>query len=121
MEQIDYTGYLPAEPPEGLLGWAMTQGAFQREYLIYKAVWEYDPLENRSRRVVEVCCTACERNFIAEREEAGECCRSYAPAPFGFRNEEEGAAAAAGCNESEDVPQQLECRECTAGGYKNGG
>lgn len=88
MEQIDYTKHLPAVPPEGLLGWAMSKGAFQKEYLIYKAAWEYEPLEERNQKVVEVSCTACGRKFIAEREDVESCGRRYAPAPFGFLNEE---------------------------------
>lgn len=88
MEQIDYTKYLPSSPPEGLLGWVIQKGAFQKEYLIYKSAWEYEPLEDRNRKVVEVCCTACGRKFIAEREDVESCGRSYAPAPFGFLNEE---------------------------------
>ena len=96
MEQIDYVPLLPKEPPEGTLGWGIRQGAFEEEFLIYKAAWEYEPLEDRNRRVVEVACTACERSFVAERMDVEACSGSYAPAPFGWFSEGTGEPAISG-------------------------
>ena len=87
MEQINYVPLLPKEPPKGTIGLAIGKGAFEKEFLIYKAAWEYEPLEDRNRKMVEVTCTGCERTFVAEREETECCCQNYAPAPFGFFNE----------------------------------
>lgn len=85
-ETIDYAPLVPREPPEGLTQWVLQQGCLQKEYLIYKAGWEYVPLEERNRPAVEVTCSACRRTFTAEKIDAGGCSRGYASAPFGWMN-----------------------------------
>lgn len=85
-EQINYVNMLPNEPPEGLVSWLLSQGKFQKEYLIYKAGLEYVPLEDRGRRAVEVTCTSCQQTFYADKVNAGGCGHSCAPAPFGWFN-----------------------------------
>lgn len=83
-ETMNYAPLIPKEPPEGLTSWVLQQGGLAKEYLIYKAGWEYVPLEERRRPVVEVTCTACGETFAAEKIGAGGCCRGYASAPFGW-------------------------------------
>ena len=87
MEQIDYVPYIKdIQPPEGLVNWALQNGGLRKEYLIYKAGWEYDPLEDRNHRAVEVSCTTCGATFTAQRVEAGGCGHNWAPAKFGWWN-----------------------------------
>ena len=86
MEQIDYEKLIPQTPPEDVVGYACRHGAFKRSYLIYKADREYEPLEDRWRQAVSVVCSECEREFRAGKIDAGGCCHSGAPAPFGWLN-----------------------------------
>lgn len=88
MEQIDYAPLLPKTPPVDLVQWALEQGAFQKEYLIYKASRVYEPLEDQMRPAVEVVCTHCGEKFFAEKVDAGGCSAAYAPAPFGWYHHE---------------------------------
>lgn len=98
MEQINYVPYLPKEPPEGLVGWLLSKGAFKKEFLIYKADREYEPLTETNVPVVRVSCTACERQFTATKVHAGGCRSGYAPAPFGWWNELTGEQVISGSN-----------------------
>ena len=84
METINYEPLIQQKPPEDIISWALSQGAMDREFLIYKAGREYVPLEDRCRPAVEVICTACGKHFVADKVQAGGCGRGYAPAPFGF-------------------------------------
>lgn len=84
MERMNYEALVKTEPPEDLVSWALQKGALSKEYLIYKAGWEYVPLEERRQPAVEVVCTACGKHFVADKVHAGGCHCSYAPAPFGF-------------------------------------
>lgn len=87
MEQINYEPYLKDwKPPKDLIDWAIRKGALKHEYLVYRAGWEYIPLEDRHRRAVEVTCTKCGKTFIADRVDAGGCGRYYPSAPFGWWN-----------------------------------
>lgn len=86
MEQINYEKLIPQTPPEDVVGYACRQGAFKRSYLIYKADRAYEPLENRWRQVVSVVCSECGVEFHAQKVDAGGCCHSGAPAPFGWFN-----------------------------------
>ena len=87
MEQINYEPYLRGQqPPAALVEWTIKNGGLQQEYLIYKAGWKYEPLEDRNHRAVEVTCTKCGKTFIADRVEAGGCGHNYPPAKFGWWN-----------------------------------
>lgn len=96
MEQIDYGPLLPKEPPVDLVKWALEQKAFQKEYLIYKADWVYEPLEDRNRPAAKVVCTHCGGSFYAEKVDARGCGASYAPAPFGWHQQELGESVISG-------------------------
>lgn len=86
MEQIDYAPLLPRTPPVDLVQWALGQGVFQKEYLIYKAGRVYEPLEDQLHPAVEVVCTHCGEMFFAEKVGAGGCSAAYATAPFGWHH-----------------------------------
>ena len=87
MEQINYEPYLrDIKPPADLIEWTIKNGGLQKEYLIYKAGWQYNPLEDRNYRGVEVVCSKCGRIFTADRVEAGGCGCNYPPAKFGWWN-----------------------------------
>lgn len=84
METINYASLISREPPADLTEFVLRQGGFPREFLIYRAAWEYEPLEDRKVKVAEVICTACGVKFHARKVDAGGCSRNYAPAPFGW-------------------------------------
>lgn len=83
-ETINYAPLLPDAPPEGLTAWVLAQGKLNEEYLVYKAGWQYDYLENVKKPCVEVTCTACGGTFHAVKVNAGGCHNAYARAPFGW-------------------------------------
>lgn len=85
MEQIDYCDLLP-DPPEDLVQQVLMQGGFKKEYLIYKASWERDPLTEMKKQVVEVACSRCGKHFVADKVENTCCHNRYSPAPFGWHN-----------------------------------
>lgn len=87
MEQINYEKLIPQEPVADVVGFARQNGSFVSEYLIYRSERVYDPLMECTVEYAKVVCTACGQTFYAKKEPAG-CCRcSYAPAPFGWKNE----------------------------------
>ena len=87
MEQINYEKYLEGmKPPEDLIDWVIKSGALSKEYLIYRNSWEYNPLEDRREKAVEVVCSCCGKKFTAARYDAGGCHNNYPPAPFGWWN-----------------------------------
>lgn len=87
MEQINYEKLIPQKPVADALSFAQQNGAFEKTYLIYRSDRVYEPLEDRPRDAVSVTCSACGHTFHAEKIQAGGCNHSYAPAPFGWRNE----------------------------------
>ncbi len=89
MEEVtDYTKYLPIQPPKKLIPWLCEQGYFQSQYIVYRADWEYEPLEKKKVKVVRGHCTACGRDFIAPYwKPECFCHNAHPPAPFGFFNE----------------------------------
>ncbi len=97
-EDINYAELIDKTPPEGLVAWAMQQGCLSKEYLIYKAGWVYEPLTERKRPAVEICCSACNGRFVAEKVDACGCRSGYAPAPFGFRHPELNISVISGDN-----------------------
>lgn len=86
MEQINYEQLLPAQPAEDVVPFALEQGAFSRNYLIYRSDRVYELLEDRMKDAVKVICSTCGEHFHAEKIKADGCHHSYAPAPFGWRN-----------------------------------
>lgn len=86
MDNIDYAPLIQRNPPEDLTEFVLKQGGFPNEYLIYRAGWAYDPLEDRKVQAVEVTCTACGYKFYAEKVDAAGCARSWAPAPLGWHH-----------------------------------
>ena len=86
-EVINYVPYLPTEPPEGIVRFALEQGKLSKEYLIYRSGRRYLPLEDRTEDCVEVVCSGCGNTFQATKIRTAGCSRAYMPAPFGWWNE----------------------------------
>lgn len=86
MEMINYEKLLPPQPEEDVVSFAYEDGAFQKNYLIYRSERVYEPLEERMKDAVAVSCSACGQRFHAEKVSAEGCGRGYASAPFGWRN-----------------------------------
>lgn len=86
MEQTNYEGLIPTSPPEGLIDWMRERGCFDKEYIVYKQAYVYDPLEERKVKMVECRCSACGEVYYLPRAEYDGCANVYAPAPFGFEN-----------------------------------
>ena len=86
VEQINYENLIPAQPEEDVVAFAIDQGAFQTNYLVYQSGRVYEPLEDRMKGMVQVACSACGQQFYADKIQAGGCGHSCAPAPFGWRN-----------------------------------
>lgn len=86
MDAIDYAPLLPLVPDVDLVAWLKEEGKFQKEFLIYRDDWIYDPLEDRKWRGVQVKCSCCGGAFAADKIDAGACHLSGSPAPFGWMN-----------------------------------
>ena len=60
MEQTDYTKLVPFTPPEGLLEWAKQKDEnLQKNVLVYKQVWETNPISGLKHKAIEGWCSAC--------------------------------------------------------------
>lgn len=88
MEQINYEKLIPQEPIMDVVAFAQQQGEFENAYMIYRSERVYDPLNIGTVCSVKVTCSACGHTFYAEKVPAGGCRHSYAPAPFGWRDEQ---------------------------------
>lgn len=86
METINYERLLPDQPVEDVVACACQSAEFSTEYLIYKADRVCEPLEGRTRDAVLVTCSRCGESFYTEKVVARGCSKSFAPAPFGWRN-----------------------------------
>ena len=86
MEQTNYEGLIPTEPPEGLIEWMRERGCFDKEYIVYKQAYVYNPLTEKKEKMVECRCSACNETYYLPRAEYDGCANVYAPAPFGFEN-----------------------------------
>lgn len=88
-EKIDYTKFLPTEPPEGMIPFLKRQGKLSDECLVYRVAYVLNPLTGKKEKMVEVRCTACGEKYYQEYKkiESG-CGRSYAPASFCFIHSE---------------------------------
>lgn len=91
-ETINYVPYLPTQPPENIVQYALEQGGLSEEYLIYRSGRRYLPLEDRTEDCVDVVCSACENTFQATKIRTAGCSHAYMPAPFGWWNELTGEA-----------------------------
>lgn len=89
-EQINYEKLLPQNPVSDIVAFALQNGKFQEAYLIYRSEWMYDEQEMKKRNRVRIVCSACGAVFHAEKIPVDCCSHSYAPAPFGWRNEQTG-------------------------------
>lgn len=84
MEQVNYEKLLPTSPPDGLIPYLKDKGYFNKEYIIYKAAWVYNPLLDKKERMAECVCSACHEVFHMERMDTACCSKAYVSAPFGF-------------------------------------
>ena len=50
---------LSETPPEGLLDWIKAQDLQWRDYFIYRAGWQTDPLTGLRHKCVDAVCSAC--------------------------------------------------------------
>ena len=66
-EQIDYVRLLPKLPEEDIVGFAREQGAFHKNYLIYRHSRKYSSFENRMQDCVKVVCSNCGESFYATK------------------------------------------------------
>ncbi len=87
-EQINYERLLPKLPEEDIVGFAREQGAFHKNYLIYRHSRKYSSFENRMQDCVKVVCSNCGESFYATKRVVDCACPQYAPAPFGWQNPE---------------------------------
>ncbi len=90
MEQINinYEKLIPQKPVTDVVAYALEKGAFQKSYLVYRSDRAYEPLGGQRIDAVLVACSACGREFHAEKIPAAGCSCSYSPAPFGWRNDQ---------------------------------
>ena len=86
MSDTNYAPLLPTAPPEGLVPWLTKRGKLDGEYIIYRSAWA-DGTDGKKEKAVKCKCSACGGEWIAPRVDAAQGCHySYAPAPFGFVN-----------------------------------
>lgn len=89
MSDTNYAPLLPTKPPEGLVPWLTKHGKLDGEYIIYRSVWIAGE-DGKKEKAVKCKCSACGEEWIAPRADVEQGCRySYAPAPFGFVNNNE--------------------------------
>ena len=85
---------LAETPPEGLLDWVKAQGIRWRDYLIYRAGWQRDPLTGLRHKCVDGVCSACGEEMKLAYAAGGDC--RYSSVPFGFLSPVSGDAIASG-------------------------
>lgn len=74
---------LPAEPPEGLVEWAIKNHLSNLHAMVYRTGWYANPLTETEEPCVDTRCSACGRPSKLDKLHIG-CRHSYASAPFGF-------------------------------------
>lgn len=84
--EIDYAALVPDKPRTDVVGFARQEGTFRKEYLVYQMGRVFDPLEDRWKSAVRVCCSACGGTFYADKVPVAVCNPQYAPASFGWWN-----------------------------------
>lgn len=117
MNEEDYTELLPDQPPEGMMQWMFSKGYFNKRYIVYRAGWEHDYLEDRKIKVVKCHCTECKQYFYQSYVPINTC----APAPFGWFNEVEGKTVMSGdktrCPVCGTTVKVLHCNNISRYGY----
>lgn len=87
---------LSETPPEGLLDWIKAQKLDWRDYFIYRAGWQTDPLTGLRHKCVDAVCSACGETVKLSYVPGGGCgCAGYS-APFGFLHPVSGDALISG-------------------------
>lgn len=109
-ETIDYTKYLPTEPPEGLIPYLKRKNKLNDECLVYRAEYVTNHITGKKEKKVKVHCTACGETFYQDYKKIDiGCGRSYAPAPFGFIHSE---------TNEEITPEDITMCPCCCEGVK---
>ena len=88
---------LAETPPEGLIDWIKEQKLDWRDYIIYRAGWQTNPLTGIKHRCADCVCTHCGTHFKAARADG---------TPFGFYSPVSGDAIKSG--------EKLLCPKCGA-------
>ena len=87
---------LSETPPEGLLDWVKAQKLNWRDYFIYRAGWQTDPLTGLRHKCVDAVCSACGETVKLSHVPGGGCGHAGYSAPFGFMHPVSGDALTSG-------------------------
>lgn len=87
---------LSETPPEGLLDWIKAQKLDWRDYFIYRAGWQTDPLTGLRHKCVDAVCSACGETVKLSYVPGGGCGHAGYSTPFGFLHPVSGDALASG-------------------------
>ena len=87
---------LSETPPEGLLDWIKAQDLQWRDYFIYRAGWQTDPLTGLRHKCVDAVCSACGETVKLYYVPGGGCGHAGYSAPFGFLHPASGDELASG-------------------------
>ena len=87
---------LSETPPEGLLDWIKEQKLDWRDYFIYRAGWQTEPLTGLRHKCVDAVCSACGETVKLSYVPGGGCGHAGYSAPFGFLHPVSGDALASG-------------------------
>ena len=87
---------LSETPPEGLLDWIKAQKLDWRDYFIYRAGWQTEPLTGLRHKCVDAVCSACGETVKLSYVPGGGCGRAGYSTPFGFLHPVSGDALASG-------------------------
>lgn len=86
---------LSETPPEGLLDWVKAQDLQWKDYFIYRAGWQTDPLTGLRHKCVDAVCSACGETVKLSYVPGGSC-GHWSGAPFGFLHPVSGDALTSG-------------------------
>ena len=75
---------LSETPPEGLLDWIKAQDLQWRDYFIYRAGWQTDPLTGLRHKCVDAVCSACGETVKLSYVPGGGCGHAGYSTLFGF-------------------------------------
>jgi len=87
---------LSETPPEGLLDWVKAQRLNWRDYFIYRAGRQTDPLTGLRHKCADAVCSACGETVKMPYVPGGGCGHAGYSAPFGFRHPVSGDALISG-------------------------
>lgn len=107
-ETRDYTKLVPMTPPEGLMDWAMRNcKELQQDRMIYKMIWQRDPITGLRHKAVRGFCTACGKSFVFGYYGGVS---TASAAPFGFwYDDHEGQGSAGVWTGKEILCPEPEC------------